>query len=162
MAWFGIKCSSFTGVNRGTSKRSASNSTGDTAMPSVVESNGLLERINGIEIFRFQETFLFMQNSLSLKAPPKRTPKFHPKSIFSSYILNRRGVGPIIWTLWNFEPFLLKNGCRTVLLLMVVSCKLGVWILEQPASSVLEFYPAFIHMLKYHYDYFGAAAVTKL
>lgn len=93
MAWFGIKCSSFTGVNRGTSKRSASNSTGDTAMPSVVESNGLLERINGIEIFRFQETFLFMQNSLSLKAPPKRTPKFHPKSIFSSYILNRRGVG---------------------------------------------------------------------
>ena len=58
ISWFGIKCSSFTGVNRGTSKRSASNSTGDSNMPSVRESNALLERI---EIFGFQQTFVFMQ-----------------------------------------------------------------------------------------------------
>lgn len=44
ITWFGIKCSSFTGVNRGTSKRSACNSIGDTNAPSVNYSNGLLER----------------------------------------------------------------------------------------------------------------------
>ena len=44
IAWFAIKCSSFTGVNRGTSKRSACNSIGDRSVYSVGMSNALLER----------------------------------------------------------------------------------------------------------------------
>lgn len=44
ISWLAIKCSSFTAVNRGTSKRSASNSVGDTSAPSVSLSNGMLER----------------------------------------------------------------------------------------------------------------------
>lgn len=44
ISWLAIKCSSFTAVNRGTSKRSASNSVGDTSAPSVLLSNGMLER----------------------------------------------------------------------------------------------------------------------
>ena len=43
-AWFGIKCSSFTSINRGTSARSACSSTGDPSKPSVVEANRMLER----------------------------------------------------------------------------------------------------------------------
>ena len=44
ISWFAIKCSSFTGVNRGTSKRSACNSIGDPSVYSVGMSNALLER----------------------------------------------------------------------------------------------------------------------
>ena len=46
IAWFGIKCSSFIGINAGTSKRSKCSSVGNTNAPSVVQSNGMLERTN--------------------------------------------------------------------------------------------------------------------
>ncbi|CAL1127919.1 unnamed protein product [Cladocopium goreaui] len=94
ISWFAIKCSSFTGVNRGTSKRSACNSIGDPSVYSVGMSNALLE--------------------------------------------------------------------RTILLLMAVACKCGVWVLEQPGSSVLEFYPAWLHMMEYHYKLFGNHGVSRI
>ena len=43
-AWYAIKCSSFTSINRGTSQRSACSSLGDSSKPSVRSSNLLLER----------------------------------------------------------------------------------------------------------------------
>ena len=45
---------------------------------------------------------------------------------------------------------------------MLVSARLGVWGLEQPGSSVLEFYPAWHHMLSCHYQLFGTRAVGIL
>ena len=39
---------------------------------------------------------------------------------------------------------------------MLVTAKMGVWCLEQPGSSVLEFYPAWTHML------YGTCAVMFL
>ena len=43
---------------------------------------------------------------------------------------------------------------------MAVSAKLGIWVLEQPGSSVLEFYPAFRHLMTYHYNFFGPAGAA--
>lgn len=54
IAWFGIKCSSFIGINSGTSKRCKCSSVGNTSAPSVVLSNGLLDRTNQLA---FCETF---------------------------------------------------------------------------------------------------------
>lgn len=59
-----------------------------------------------------------------------------------------------------FKWFL--NHRRTILLCMAVSARFGVWILEQPASSVLEYYPAFIHMMEGHYKLFGNSGVKTL
>ena len=55
-----------------------------------------------------------------------------------------------------FERFCLKNPARrTILLIMLVAAKFGVWVLEQPGTSVLEFYPAFLHLTHCHYQLFG-------
>jgi len=54
IAWFGIKCSSFIGIKSGTSKRCKCSSVGNTSAPSVVLSNGLLDRTNQLA---FCETF---------------------------------------------------------------------------------------------------------
>ena len=45
---------------------------------------------------------------------------------------------------------------------MLVSARLGVWGVEQPGSSVLEFYPAWHHMLSRQYQLFGTQAVGIL
>ena len=44
MVWFGIKCSSWVGINRGTSSRSACNPYGNFQYKSVADSNQMLER----------------------------------------------------------------------------------------------------------------------
>ena len=43
---------------------------------------------------------------------------------------------------------------RTICLMMLVTAVGGVWCLEQPFSSVLELYPAFLHMMTSHYRFF--------
>lgn len=43
---------------------------------------------------------------------------------------------------------------RVICLMMLVSAVRGTWCLEQPGSSVLEFYPAFLHFITYHYRFF--------
>ena len=70
ISWLAIKCSSFTAVNRGTSKRSASNSVGDTSMPSVLQSNGMLERTDHPVLFLcfyVNEWFIYPYSSTFLK-----------------------------------------------------------------------------------------------
>ena len=47
LSWFGIKCSSWTQMNVGTSSRAACCSTGDLLMASVGEANKMLERTRG-------------------------------------------------------------------------------------------------------------------
>ena len=129
ISWLAIKCSSFTAVNRGTSKRSASNSVGDTSMPSVYQSNAMLERTTQFCLI-----------------------------LFACFYVNENCVYPYILQFG-------KERClfpRTILLLMVSAANFGVWILEQPGNSVLEFYPAFIHFIKCHYDYFGNTAAQTL
>lgn len=94
ITWLGIKCSSFIGLNVGTSGRSPSNPYGNWHFPSVLQSNMLLE--------------------------------------------------------------------RSICILTLVSARLGVWGLEQPGSSVLEFYPTWHHMLSCHYQLFGTRAVWNV
>ncbi len=47
LAWFGIKCSTWVGINAATSLRAACSSVGDTSKPSVLEGNAMLERTLG-------------------------------------------------------------------------------------------------------------------
>lgn len=44
---------------------------------------------------------------------------------------------------------------RTILLLMLVTARHGVWIVEQPGSSVLEYYPAWLYFLHRLYQFYG-------
>lgn len=93
IAWFGIKCSSWTRINVGTSSRSACCSSGDTSQASVMDSNRMLERI--------------------------------------------------------------------CLLLILTSCLGGVFILEQPGGSILEFYPTFRWVLARIVNIFGLQSVAR-
>ena len=45
---------------------------------------------------------------------------------------------------------------------MLVAAKDGVFALEQPSSSVLEFYPAWLHMLRGFYSLFGICSARAL
>ena len=47
---------------------------------------------------------------------------------------------------------------RTVLLCMLVQACDGVWVLEQPGSSTLEFYPAWLTLMTAYFNHFGCAA----
>ena len=48
---------------------------------------------------------------------------------------------------------------RTICLLALVCAKDGVWCLEQPGSSVLEFYPAWLYFLNACFQYYGVNSV---
>lgn len=63
VAWYGIKCSSWTQVNVGTSSRSACASLGDCSKMSVLEANKMLERTGVIS--------RGMRVSLQKFVPPK-------------------------------------------------------------------------------------------
>ena len=83
--------------------------------------------------------------------------KDHPV-LFVCFYVNKKIIYPYILK-FQEKPCLCP---RTILLLMVCAANCGVWILEQPGNSVLEFYPAFIHFIKCHYDYFGNCAAQTL
>jgi len=38
---------------------------------------------------------------------------------------------------------------------MLTTARQGVWCLEQPGSSVLEYYPAWLHFLAALYQFYG-------
>ena len=64
---------------------------------------------------------------------------------------------------WKGEGLLvnLHAVSRTICLLMLTASRFGVWILEQPGSSVLDFYPAWLHMMDRHYECFGPCGVLS-
>ena len=49
---------------------------------------------------------------------------------------------------------------RTICLCQLVTACFGVWVVEQPGSSVLDYYPAWLHFLARQYQVFGTCAVT--
>ena len=114
------KCSSWGPMNRGTSGRSACCSVGNLQLRSVVEGNQLCERIGST----CETCFEHVLTNLARHSPPKRSPieKKH-----------------FIWVPW-----------RSCLLCLLTTSKGGVWCLEQPGLSVMEFYPAFRYMLNCH------------
>lgn len=127
LAWFGIKCSTWVGVNAGTSWRSACSSIGDFCKLSVRQGNQMLERTSE---FKKQNTFHHWCCYVLWKHP-------------STYII--------------FQNHVL---CRTICLLAVVTATHGVWCLEQPGSSVLEFYPTWLHFLNACYNLYGISATS--
>ena len=107
---FGIKCSSFSKVNCGTSRRSACDPIGFCEYHSVRIGNILLER-TGFERFNMDHIFI---------------------SIISTHVNQFEFICPSI-----------RNClfCRTSLLVLLTTALGGVWTLEQPSGSVLEYYP---------------------
>ncbi|CAE7279444.1 unnamed protein product [Symbiodinium microadriaticum] len=51
---------------------------------------------------------------------------------------------------------------RTVVLMYLVTVVGGIWLLEQPGGSCLEFYPCFRDLLSAHWNVSGALAVLGL
>ena len=58
MATYAIKCSSFSKMNRGTSRRAECCAIGWTAYPSVQVANTLLERPDGFKVFSMAGYFM--------------------------------------------------------------------------------------------------------
>lgn len=63
-------------------------------------------------------------------------------------------------TVFDFESYFVGpiHAVRTILLIMLVQACDGVWALEQPGSSTLEFYPAWLTLMTSHYKMFGCPA----
>ena len=128
-AHVGIKCSSFCKMNIGTSMRSACATIGHALFESVSLSNALLER-----------TILNLAQKL--------------KNIcYCQLVHGSRCSSQIRFSKTPF-PYRASQGLdilcpsrRTVLLLAVVTCMGGVWTLEQPDGSVLQFYHTFRYFL---------------
>ena len=89
----------------------------------------------------------------------------------SIYFIHIHVLGPcFVWWIWGTisipsEPFWTEQTCcpsRTVLLILLVTILGGTWALEQPSGSLLEFYPAFRHMLAAIFKWGGDCAVGVL
>lgn len=70
----------------------------------------------------------------------------------------------IFWTNpFNFFYYIFlipdPSPTRTICLMMLVSVRGGTWVLEQPGSSVLEYYPAWLHFLHRYYQVYGMETV---
>ena len=57
LAWFGIKCSTWVGINAATSLRAACASLGDLSKRSVLEGNAMLERTLGEFVGMVHDTY---------------------------------------------------------------------------------------------------------
>ena len=136
-AHFAIKCSSFCQINVGTSKRSACNSLGFAFYPSVLSSNKLLERTGHVGYtVVFSICFLYLC--------------YHHFSVFPSFL---------------FPHILVRTSdcdARTVCLILLTTALGGVWTLEQPNGSLLEYYPVFRMMMRSIYECGGPNAVPNL
>ena len=124
---FGLKCSSNTAVNAGTSSRSVCSSIGNTDFQSVRDSNCLGSRTS--ECITSKHVRFDFKNS-------------NVDSIYYSCI---------------YKPSEFLTGFihspRTILLMMVAICLNACIMLEQPFSSFFEYYPRwrdFMRMLQYH------------
>ena len=133
LAHFGLKCSTWTAVNAGTSGRSACSSIGNTDHPSVREGNCL-----GSRIF----AFAFMPFG------------WYPKIIDREQCLTNIGASIFESDLAHHFP-----AFRMLLLMMVAVCLNACIMLEQPFSSFFEYYPRFRDFIMRMMEHGGKHAV---
>ena len=60
------------------------------------------------------------------------------------------------------RPFGFPAPARTICLLQLCTARHGVCVLEQPGSSVLEYYPTWLYFLRCLYEFYGMASVGYL
>ena len=118
-AHFGIKCSSFCKVNVGTSMRSACTALGFWDYLSVASSNKLLERKQLVT---------------------------HVKNCYVFHYF-RCPVGSLTFGHASGGCVKLLCCCRTCTLIFLCTALGGLWSLEQPGGSLLEFYPTWRFVL---------------
>ena len=61
---------------------------------------------------------------------------------------------------FGIKVSILVRSWRTALLCLLISCLFGCWVVEQPNSSVLEYYPPFRYMMNAHIASHGLGAVA--
>ena len=144
-AHFAIKCSSFCKMNVGTSRRSACASIGYDQYESVFSSNRLLERW-GYKSNSFKHR-IFSKSSYSKKISGLKKLTLHCTPCHPS---------PQI-ALSHF--FVLRRTCALIILVTALG---GVWTLEQPSGSVLEYYPTFRWIMANIFTCGGNHAVSCL
>ena len=127
VAHFGLKCSSFTTMNCGTSGRSPCTPCGNLGFTSVQEGNTLASRFLGLQQKHAKAESVRIKSVASI-VDLSDFGFVHDGSMIPSKYLS----------LW--KP-------RVMLLMALVVCLNGTIILEQPANSLLEYYPRFRQFL---------------
>ena len=129
LAWFGMKCSSWSKMNTGTSQRGACCSVGNLDRQSVKYANALGER----------------RQLFWVAAPHKqRYRKHNIKTYIYIYIYDHIN---------SARPWF----ARTCLLCLLVAALGGTWALEQPSGSWFEFFPPWQFVLLQHLKIAGHA-----
>ena len=139
VAHFGLKCSTFSTMNCGTSGRTPCTPCGNWEFPSVLEGNLLASRCLGTEL---QNQTLFQYWFF----------------VSHSYVLcGDVGTWFLKYTLYIYEP--LGKWLRVILLLCLAVCLNATILVEQPSNSLLEFYPRFRDFLQMLMNIGGSNAV---
>lgn len=142
LTMFAIKCASWTAVNAGTSSRCPCSSVGHEEYASVQESNCMTERTLYLTQHFFGYYIMFI-----LWFP------------FGSL----HGLCLLMGSCFAFVYMdrSLSKTCqpRSIYLMVLVVCLGGVFMLEQPRNSNLEFYPMFLELLNILYDSQQGSAV---
>lgn len=125
-AHFGLKCSSLSKMNRGTSRRSECSSLGHLDYVSVKTGNMLIERTLLFLCFCFELVIYAIIHSVPEYIDTEFifTPSNHSTSFISDC--------SFVWLAFS----------RTTLMCALVTCLGGVWSVEQPSGSILNYYPA--------------------
>ena len=156
LAWFGIKCSSFCKMNIGTSMRSPFASIGCYDHPSVKMANAMLERT--LPKYTKIYTNMKVDETMGIVHNFQLIGYICFGSLFFVWLILGSTSLPSepLWTAQTRCP------SRTVLLILLVTILGETWALEQPSGSLLEFYPAFRHMLATIFSWGGDYAVGIL
>ena len=131
---FGLICSTFIAMSRGSTFRSYFLPEGDLTSKSVRASNCLAAR-NG-QGLRYN---LYVCCSLAMlrKSSNRWTPLCNTKGTISNAWV-RKSLKNKNWRSWLYSSWVLwPRLCRTVLAMLLVQAKQGVWLLEQPSSSLV-------------------------
>ena len=141
VAHFGLKCSTFSTMNCGTSGRTPCTPCGNWEFPSVLEGNLLASRFLGTEL---QNQTLFQ---------------------YWFFVIAMFCVGMWAHDSWNI-PFIslyihepLGKWLRVILLLCLAVCVNATILVEQPSNSLLECYPRFRDFLQMLMNTGGSNAV---
>ena len=151
---FGIKCSSFSKVNVGTSRRSACDALGFSEYLSVQQGNILLERTVPAttmihDLFKMIDILTnqgFFKSRWCLDMFWNQTQvNFRLESLMYIWnLLSSHDACSIHSNNSSYQSQVDSRPlrARTCLLVLLVTALDGVWTLEQPSGSLLEFYPA--------------------
>ena len=145
----GMKCSSWSRVNIGTSLRAICCPSGDITKVSVRHANCMAARIVVwmLPVFLFLCSFLQIFLYYCWSHTPFRIIPWSALSIAKKFSCKgHAGVTIVSYLPQVFPQPQTWPFARTILLILLVSAIKGTWLLEQPFQSMLRYYGRFRHL----------------